>query len=120
MLCEKCSNIVLRPHSRSDKHLWYHLYDTLRLLRLSAQTCHLCRHVVRNFYRKRRGLSKLDSSGPIYIIYSLPHSEQDGERPFALDPQNFKVCCLHSKRTRYLRYEMDVELFAVDETCFGM
>jgi hypothetical protein len=122
MLCEKCSNIVLRPHPYDEKYLSYHLYDTFQLLHLSAQTCHMCRHVGCKFdlYRARGAESALDSSGPICVIYSLLESEQCGERPFAFDLSKFEVCCLDPAYDPYLHFFLVEELVAIDETCFGM
>ena len=118
MLCEKCSNIVLRPHPSDDEYLSYQLHDTFRLLRLSAQTCHLCRHVCR----------KLDSAvaeseyelGPIYIIYWLPVSERYGDRPFAFDFMEFQVCLPRPECNKYCQFDSVEKLVAIDETCFGM
>jgi hypothetical protein len=62
--------------------------------------------------------SFFDSSGPIYLTYSLPESEQYDEKPFAFDLSKFKVCSLDAPDG--VSSTMSEELTAIDETCFGL
>ena len=116
MLCEKCSNIVLRPDPRNDDWLLYQLHDTLRLLRLSAQSCHLCRHICYKFDLDNADWAlRFDDASPICITYKLPKFEHEGEGPFKFDLSLFGVYTLNS-----LGNPCGDKLIALDETCFGM
>lgn len=64
--------------------------------------------------------SEFDSSGPIYLIYSLPKSKRHGEMPSELDLGKFCVCCLGPDCDRDLQCNIPRYLVAMDETCFGM
>ena len=87
MLCEKCSNISLRPVPNEPDFLKYAHYETIGLVRISARDCHLCRVLHRRICNAHTGYlrnevaftdEELDAKGPVNILGVIKDPRPNG------------------------------------------